>query len=64
MWNLLSATFILCDLILSPLHAFEDIWPRSEISIFSMCELSVHVFWNLDMLVTMRTDSLSYSKSA
>ncbi|CAE7612555.1 Hcn2 [Symbiodinium sp. CCMP2456] len=60
LWNVLSATFILCELVLIPLHAFEDIWPRNEMSIFSVCELSVHVFWNLDMLVTMRTAVFSH----
>ena len=56
-WDVLFAGFVVLELILNPLHAFDNAWSLERIarSSWNALELILHVFWNLDLLVTMRT---------
>ena len=54
-WDVSSVICILLELLVNPLHAFRDLWPQDQLSMWSVTELMLRIFWNIDILVTMRT---------
>ena len=55
MWDILSVICIILELILNPLHAFLELWPRDEVAFLAVTEVILLSFWTLDILVSLRT---------
>lgn len=54
-WDMLGVLCITLELILNPLHSFVELWPRGRLGALAVIEVVLLSFWNLDILVTLRT---------
>eukprot|EP00435_Cladocopium_sp_Y103_P075456 s3_g58.t1 len=54
-WDMLGVLCITLELILNPLHSFVELWPRGRVGALAVIEVFLLSFWNLDILVTLRT---------